>query len=797
MHHLACIQQGPTKSNVFQEGEYDDDNNNNTVFCDTVQRILDANPLLEAFGNAATTRNDNSSRFGKYTELQFDRGDPQLRALFHLRTTTEALCVLAGSRSYMYLLESSRVCSHSPHNERTFHIFYQLLAADDERKTRIWKGLAGKAPSDFRYVVSNPKPHLDDAGNFTAICQALSRIGMREQLVDELFAAICAVLQLGNVTFVDDDASGSDRATVGSQKEFSELSALMGIQESDLYDAFTQRTMVTKGETFRVPLRAEAAKQSCDALAKELYSNTFSWLVENINNRTCAKMNYPVKPENGPFGLCGLLDIFGFEDLELNLFGQMCINYTNEKLQQKAMNDIFDATRKEYEYEGVPLQHVEFQDNDMVLKLIEGRTGLMALLNEEAHRPKGSDKAFVNKVLQKYKESKFIVPPKRPGLFQFGIAHFAGTVVYTIEGFVDSNKDTLPNDLKSCMQRCTNPVIASGMAAADEDDLSDFSETEHCDAHFELSPNLPPRTPPRPTKTKVTTDRGTRPAFEKTKSNSEFSMTESVFSKASKFQPQTPTKKKFDASARSFSRASSGDVIGRTVLDKYQDQIGSLFSALKGSHSRYVRCLKPNADKKPRVFDNRYAVEQVRCSGIVATVKLANAIYANSLANSALRFRFENIWDRTLFPSKASSGDTIEKRNQMDCEAILACVLQSLIETRNGKKFYPYAVGRTKSYFRKGVLELLESRRVLQLDNLVTLIQKRIRGNNSRLEQARIRAVVPIIQRWWRKIAKFRNLELRGQRRRFIEAMGVFEMKRTPMQRRGVPPKWKRPGTVS
>lgn len=749
MHHLACIQQGPTRDSSATSS-----NNDDTVFCDTVQRILDANPLLEGFGNAATTRNDNSSRFGKYTELQFDRGDPKLRA-YNLRS--EALCVLAGSRSNIYLLEASRVCQHSA-QERTYHIFYQLLAADEERKAQIWSGLAGKTVSDFRYVGSNPKPHIDDAGDFVTTCQALSRIGMRPQIINELFAAVCAVMQLGNVTFLDDESNASDRAIIGSQQEFDQLSDLMGIDQQVLYDAFTQRTMVTKGETFRVPLKADSAKESCDALAKELYSNTFSWLVKSINHRTCAQLNYPVKPENGPFGLCGLLDIFGFEDLELNLFGQLCINYTNEKLHQKAMNDIFEETRKEYDFEGIPLKHVEFQDNELVLKLIEGRTGLMSLLNEEAYRPKGSDKAFVNKVLQKYKDSKFIIPPKRPGLFEFGIAHYAGKVVYTIEGFVDSNKDTLPSDLKACMQKCTNHVVASELAGEEEEDLSELSETRHNlddgdSGELGLPPNL--LTPVQQSKSKLSSmsRSNSRPNLERTKSSGEFSMAESIFTKSSKFQKDN--RKKFDSSSRTLSRAGSGDVIGRTVLNKFQDQIASLFAALSDSHSRYIRCLKPNAGKKPRVFDNRYAVEQVRCAGIVATVKLSNAIYANSLCNSSLRFRFDNVWDRKAFPSSGTSSDTLEKRTQLDCEAILACILNPLVETRNGKKYRPYAVGRTKSYFEKGVFEYLESKRVLHLDDVATVIQKRIRGNNTREYLARVREVVPIIQKWYVPLSLF------------------------------------------
>jgi myosin V len=226
---------------------------------------------------------------------------------------------------------------------------------------------------------------------------------------------------------------------------------------------FMVRSMTTRGKTFEVRLSTAAANEAFDALAKELYLRTFTWLVRAINDKTCAKKNSRLdKTRNGPLGTIGMLDIFGFESFTMNGFNQLCINYANERLHQHAMNDIFRDTKAEYDFQGIALSHVEVDNDEAVLNLVEGRSGLIAVLNEECYRSKGNDLAFVSKVLDHLKESKFIVKPKRGDTNQFGVAHYAGVVMYTAHNFVESNQDTLPNDLRECANKRQNPFITEG-----------------------------------------------------------------------------------------------------------------------------------------------------------------------------------------------------------------------------------------------------------------------------------------------------------------------------------------------
>jgi Myosin head (motor domain) len=457
-----------------------------------VQKVLDSNPLLEAFGNAQTLRNDNSSRFGKYLQLQFD-------------CISEFQCTLAGSTAEVYLLEKSRVTLHHPH-ERTFHIFYQLLAADDTTKAQIWKGLVDTDNESFCYVGFTQTTHIEgmsDAERFQQTVQALTLIGITGDRLLTLWRALCIVLQLGNLEFTA-HSTNTDASVLADEEELKSLSHLMGIDATKLTTALTIRTVEARSELFSVPLTADKAKESTDAFAKEIYAKTFLWLVRTINDATCAELNYhgghggggatqrnihvpsasnaaatmsladtirartaavaaastttttttttsptasitttttnqrlSLKPLE--FGVIGLLDIFGFETFEVNRFEQLCINYCNEKLQQKFTQDIFRSVQLEYEMEGIALEEITYDDNTDVLDLVEGRMGLLAFLNEECVRPKGSDKTFVYKAESCNKDNPCFVRAKHAQDHEFGIRHYAGVVMYDATNFVVKN----------------------------------------------------------------------------------------------------------------------------------------------------------------------------------------------------------------------------------------------------------------------------------------------------------------------------------------------------------------------
>lgn len=383
MNDLASVQQeaqgiSPAKKTTLNE------HGTSSVI---VQRVLDSNPLLEAFGNAKTIRNDNSSRFGKYIQLQFHGEDPEAAAYCGKSLPS---CTLAGSKCEVYLLEKSRVVSHEE-DERTFHIFYQLLAAPEEVKVNIWKGLADTDNESFAYVGYTDTGIIEektDAERFQLTVDSLALVGVEGDTLKMLMRAICTVLQLGNIVF-EPAPSDHDKSEISSTEDLDALADLMGIAKDELVSTLTLRTVRARGEEYKVPLDPERARDSTDAFAKEIYAKTFLWLVRTINDATCAEKNYDGNKKDA-FGIIGLLDIFGFESFETNRFEQLCINYANEKLQQKFTQDIFQSVQAEYEYEGIELDEITYDDNTDVLDLVEGRMGLLSFLNEECVRPKVS-----------------------------------------------------------------------------------------------------------------------------------------------------------------------------------------------------------------------------------------------------------------------------------------------------------------------------------------------------------------------------------------------------------------------
>lgn len=434
LNHIASTQRGQVPVGYHSEG-------NDPV----VRRIVDSNPLLEAFGNAQTRRNDNSSRFGKYLQLQFEKG---VKSDMGRRRSK-----LVGSKCEVYLLEKNRVVGHDA-DERTFHIFYQLLAAPDEVKGQFWDRLRGAKNDSFAYVGRTKTAQIEgkaDGARFSETIECLREINVTDETISVLMRAICTVMQLGNIGFAPD--VDTDRSVVSTPDELRALSELMGVSEPDLVEAFTFRTMALRKESYRVPLNAKSAKEATDALAKEAYQKVFFWLVNAINSATAVKEEAAVN-----YGTIGMLDIFGFESFQYNRFEQLCINYANEKLQQKFTEDIFRTVQEEYKYEGIPLTEIHYDDNTDVVDLIEGRTGLLAMLNEECIRPKGNDFDFVQKALQQNRGSPCLVL-NRTDRMSFGVQHYAGKVMYDGEYFVQSNQDTLPADLQACAFKSNNSII--------------------------------------------------------------------------------------------------------------------------------------------------------------------------------------------------------------------------------------------------------------------------------------------------------------------------------------------------
>ena len=644
MNHMASVQMGPKKIDLLRGDDV------SHALDPVVQRVVESNPLLEAFGNASTRRNDNSSRFGKYLQLQFDNKNKPGMA-----STASSNCKLAGSKCEVYLLEKNRVTVHDE-KERTYHIFYQIIAAPENVKSGFWAGMRGTNRDSFKYVGPSATKDVEgktDEQHFEHTIKTLALVGVEGDKLTMLMRAICIVLQSGNITF---GAKGGDKdsSEITSASVMSDLASLMGVTSEDLSLAFTERTMKTKTETYKVPLSEEFAKDACDAFAKEVYGKIFLWVVKEINSATCAEDNYQGSADN--FGIVGMLDIFGFESFVRNRFEQLCINYANEKLQQKFTEDVFRAVQDEYEAEGIALAEIQYDDNTDVLDLIEGRTGLLAMLNEECIRPKGSDFDFVQKALQQNKKSPCLITNKTDRM-SFGVHHYAGKVMYDAEGFVGSNQDTLPTDLEDLMTKSANEIV------------SKKTEVEQAPA-----------------------------------------------SESSRSKRGPPKRQK-------------SNIVAETVWGKYKTQLGSLMGNLRKTSSRYIRCIKPNMKKKPVLMEHIPTMEQLRCAGVVAAVTLARSAFPNRLDNHGVRFRYGSMWEKNDYPSAKTMGMDSAQGAACDADAILTCALKPKeFVDKNGNVKKAFVVGKTKTFFRAGAMEYLESNRSTGLDSQATTIQKYARG---------------------------------------------------------------------
>ncbi|XP_055562731.1 unconventional myosin-Vb-like, partial [Falco cherrug] len=383
------------------------------------EKVLASSPVMEAFGNAKTMRNDNSSRFGKYIEIGFSQAH------------------VTGATIKTYLLEKSRV-TFQAQAERNYHIFYQLCASATLPELQ---GLGLCGAESFHYTRQGQcavAQSTDDAADLDSTRHAFSLLGIPEAEQLELFRVLAAILHLGNIVLRGRDRRGDSCFVEPADEALGLFCTLLGTEASQVIRWLCHRKLITAGETYVKPLSRQQALDSRDALAKYMYGQIFRWMVSRVN--------HALRSLEGHHNSIGILDIYGFETFDVNSFEQFCINYANEKLQQHFNRHVFKLEQEEYVTEEIPWVFVDFCDNQPCIELIEGRLGILNLLNEECKMPQGSDGSWAQKLYQTHLSSSYFQKPKR-STDAFVVCHFAGKVEYQCDGFVEKNRDTVPEEL--------------------------------------------------------------------------------------------------------------------------------------------------------------------------------------------------------------------------------------------------------------------------------------------------------------------------------------------------------------
>ena len=592
-------------------------------------KILQSNPLLEALGNAKTLRNNNSSRFGKWMKVDFEHN-------FRIQ----------GCEIVNYLLEKSRVVTQSS-GERSYHIFYQLLAgADPSFRDRC--GLS--SPQSYEYLSQSgcfAIEGVDDAADFKEVLDAMNTLQFSQDIQTQILQIIAAILHMGNIRFSPGSTEGSSKVNPSAANAIGLAALLLGLEEEAFTFSLTEKRlqMGSRGSVVSVKLNPMQAVDSKDTLSKALYSNMFDWVIRRINET--------LKTKESPFSI-GILDIFGFEVFEVNSFEQLCINYANEKLQFHFNEVIFNEEMKMYSEEGVPSEAITFVDNGLCVELIEGKPmGLLSLLDEESSLGKATDLTYANKISQAFgkdrpSENVFFVKNKtRPEAFT--VNHFAGPVEYVVTNFLDKNKDSLSATLHEVASMSEIPLVADLFAGEPEDTARRASMNK----------------------------------------------------RQSKIQAKS------------------------TLGGQFRNQLIGLVTNLRLTEPHFIRCVKPNHQKRPGIFDGQLALRQLRYAGLFEAIRIRQSGFAYRIAHSVFVHQYSTLVDGLSLQLRANEISDAEAALRILEDATNGGLLASTM----------WCVGKSKVFIKTNQDRIqLERQRIKRVEVFALRIQAFARRVLARLK---------------------------------------------------------------
>uniref|UniRef100_A0A665X661 non-specific serine/threonine protein kinase n=1 Tax=Echeneis naucrates TaxID=173247 RepID=A0A665X661_ECHNA len=550
------------------------------------EKILLVNSLVEAFGNACTVINDNSSRFGKYLEMKFTCGG-----------------TVVGAQISEYLLEKSRVI-HQAVGERNFHIFYYIYAGlADRKKLAHYKLSDSKTPKYLCNEHVKLGPDIVSKAfykeQFDAVEQCFKVIGFTLEELGSVYSTLAAILNSGDIEFSPVASEHqTDKSNISNISVLENVASLLCIRSDELQEALTSHCVVARGETIVRPNTVEKAAEVTDAMSKALYGRLFSWIVNRINSllRPDSHLGEDDKGLN-----IGILDIFGFENFKKNSFEQLCINIANEQIQFYFNQHIFAWEQDEYLNEEVDARVIEYEDNRPLLDLfLQKPMGMLSLLDEESRFPQATDQTLVEKFEDNLKTKSFW-RPKRVDL-GFGIHHYAGKVIYNAAGFLAKNRDTLPADIVLLLRSSENELVRKLVTHP----LTKTGNLAHTKGKGINTMHT--RTPTRTiTFAKVLT-----------------ALMSHVFKCLMFFQSgehgDTPYHPRETTNMRT-----------QTVASYFRYSLMDLLSKMVAGQPHFVRCIKPNNDRQANKFDREKVLVQLRYTGVLETAKIRRQGYSHRI----------------------------------------------------------------------------------------------------------------------------------------------------------------------
>ncbi|KAL6041784.1 Unconventional myosin-XIX [Balamuthia mandrillaris] len=612
----------------------------NSVHGDVHHQVLESTPLLEAFGNAKTLRNDNSSRFGKFIKIQFDPSGN-----------------ISGAAIQTYLLEKSRIVRQQT-GERNYHIFYQLVAGATEEQRQRWNL---PDATELHYLSQSgciEVDDVDDAEQLQKTKHAMSVVGLSEQKQDDVLAFLAAILHLGNITF-DEKGEGS---VITDRTALETFAAIVKCDPNAIEKTLTTRKMVAGREEYTVPIKKSDAEGARDALAMLLYSRLFDWLVLTLNVNI-QKKNEKKKQRQEKEVFIGVLDIYGFESFQDNSFEQFCINWSNEKLQQQFNQHIFKLEQTVYTKEELDWSYIEFNDNQPCLDLIEEKPlGLLYILDEESRFPKATPKSLVMKMTKNANKNAYFSLP-RFSETAFTIKHYAGSVTYDTSSFIEKNKDFIIPEQVAIMEASASAFV------------KDLFKT------LKQAPGAANKAGP---------------------SSSNFKFV--------------------------------------SVASQFKQSLNELMQTITATNPHYVRCIKPNPEKQSFLFEKPQVLHQLRCGGVLESVRISVAGYPSRRSYEDFFHRYQIL------------APFVPKQENI----IAAC--KELVKEL-GLQPGRFQFGKTMFFLKAGEIGELERRRTDKLNAAATAIQKNWRRwRVQRIYLKTIRAVITL-QKFARLISAKNQLQ--------------------------------------